>query len=64
MDVKAEFFLSAGSIGRSRNWGFVEFFTPKKIYQQARDAIVKHGTKNVLFGFAKPTRITSIIINL
>lgn len=62
MDRKPDFFLSAGSIGRHRNWGYVEYFTPKRIYQQTKDAIAKYGTKYVYFGFAKPMRITSIIV--
>jgi len=63
MDTKAKYFLGAGSIGRSRNWGFVEFFTPKRIYHQAKDAIAKYGTKNVILGFSELGRIVSIIIN-
>ncbi len=62
MDMKAGFFLSAGSIGRSRNWDFIKNFTPKRIYQDAKDAIAKHGTSRVYFGFVEPMRITSIII--
>ncbi len=63
MNVKAKYFLSAGSIGRSRNWGFVKFLTPKRIYWQAKDAIAKHGTKNVILGFSEIGRITSIIVS-
>jgi hypothetical protein len=60
---KAKFFLSAGSIGRSRNWGYVKYFTPKNIYKQARDIIRKAGTKKVQLGFSEPMEITSILIN-
>lgn len=63
MDVKAKYFLSAACISRNRNWGFVEFFTPKRIYQQSKDAITKHGGKNVFLGFTELGEIVSIIIN-
>lgn len=62
MDTKVKYFLGAGSIGRNRNWGFVEFLTPKRIYRQAKDAIAKHGTKNVILGFSDLGRIESIIV--
>jgi len=63
VDTKAEFFLSAGSIGRHRNWGYVKYFTPKSIYRDAKKAVSQYGAKKVSFRFAQPLRITSIIIS-
>ncbi len=65
MEIKAEFFLSAGSIGRNRNWGFVKHCTSKRIYERAAEIIAKNGTRNVSLGFTKsdPARIQSIVIN-
>lgn len=62
--TKPDFFTSAISINRHKLWRCVKYFTPKGIYQYARDEIAKHGARNVYFGFAKPMRITSIIISL
>ncbi len=64
LKIKADYFLSASSIGRHRNWDGIQRFTPKRNYRLIREIAKIVGAKNVMVGISEPAvKATSLVIN-